>query len=677
MIPKDTIDKIFDSARIEEVVGDFITLKKRGANYLGLCPFHQEKTPSFTVSAPKGIYKCFGCGKAGNSVNFIMDHESLTYPEALKYLAKKYNIEVEEKELSPEEKAQLTERESLHIVSSFAQKWFSEQLLNTDLGKSIGYGYFVERGFTKETIDKFQLGYSPEEKHSFSEAALKAGFKPDYLIKTGLSILPERFANENTIEAQHLFDRYSARVIFPIHNLTGRVIGFGGRILGSDKKLAKYVNSPQSEIYDKSKVLYGLYFAKRSIIQDDVCYLVEGYTDVISMHQAGIENVVSSSGTSLTVEQIRLIQRFTQNITILYDGDSAGIKASFRGIDLILEQGMNVKVLLFPDGDDPDSFSKKVSAEELKEFIKNNAHDFLRFKTDILLKDSEQDPIQKAHFIKEIIDSLALIPDNIQRAVYLKQLAKQLNFDEQDLAIEVNKRVRKRVSDRLKTKTDEQGPIEEFVSSNIEEPDYIEVQEQLQSDTLSGLSPFHECEKNILNYLIKYGNRLINIPFTVPDENGDKVISTMEFSVADYIFFYLQHKEIDFIDPLHREIAGEYYRIMQEERFPEMKEFTHHQNLDIVKLSIELLEEKYELSDGWTKKFGIFTDKLSDNILPHLQRDIAIFREKIVERLMLEEKEKLQSENSEEETQNILVNVIYLEKFKNSLNLQLGRTVVH
>jgi len=438
LIPKDTIDKIVEAARVEEVIGDFITLKKRGANLLGLCPFHGEKTPSFTVSPAKGIYKCFGCGKAGNSVNFIMEHESMTYPEALRYLAKKYNIEVVEKETTPEEQALQNERESLYIVSSFAQKHFSENLWTTDEGMSIGLGYFRERGFTDETIKKFQLGYSSEERKAFTRAALHAGYKADYMVKTGLSILSDRYkSEEGEIKIDHLFDRYSGRVIFPIHNVTGRPIGFGGRILNNDKKLAKYVNSPQSDIYDKSKVLYGLYFAKKQIVQEDNCYMVEGYTDVISMHQAGIENVVSSSGTSLTVEQIKLVHRFTNNLTILYDGDYAGIKASFRGIDLILEEGMNVKVLLFPDGDDPDSYAKKHTGEEVRAFIKKNSLDFIKFKTNLLFEEAKNNPTQKAALIKEIIESIAIIPDAITRNEYITACSNMLHTDEQTLVFQV------------------------------------------------------------------------------------------------------------------------------------------------------------------------------------------------------------------------------------------------
>jgi DNA primase len=679
MIPKDTIDKILDNARVEEVIGDFISLKKRGANFLGLCPFHQEKTPSFTVSAAKGIYKCFGCGKAGNSVNFIMEHESLSYPEALKYLAKKYNIVVEEKELSVEEKAALTEKESLLIVSSFAQKWFSEQLLNTDMGKSIGYGYFTQRGFTDETIHKFQLGYSPEEKHAFSEAAIQSGYKAQYLINTGLSILPDRFSNETEIKAEHLFDRYAGRVIFPIHNLTGRVIGFGGRILGNDKKIAKYVNSPQSDIYDKSKVLYGLYFAKKSIIQEDNCYLVEGYTDVISMHQAGIENVVSSSGTSLTVDQIRLIHRFTSNITILYDGDSAGIKASFRGIDLILEQGLNVKVLLFPDGDDPDSFSKKTGREEFQLFIKNNAVDFLTFKIDLLLKDAENNPIQRAQFVKDIIDSLALIPDTINRAIYIQELSRQLDLSEQTIITEVNKRIRQRISKKIKD--NEQTPSKENVTEeNLLQ--YNDVDELLTQITESPAahSPYYYCEENMVLYLIHFGNRVIEMSQKVNDE-----MQVFYTSVAEYIFRLLKHDEIAFLEPTFIKFATLYYEHLQNDSFPGSKAFINHEDKELSQLYINLSHSKNILSDGWKTKYNIHTENMQDDIFKNLKRDITNFRAKIIEKLILDEKQRLlpytNKSNQEEEdndgVEDVLIRIMRLEKIKIYLNAELGRVITN
>ncbi|MBL7917166.1 MAG: DNA primase, partial [Bacteroidia bacterium] len=443
MIPRDTVDKIIEAARIEEVLGEFITLKKRGANLLGLCPFHGEKTPSFTVSPVKGIYKCFGCGKAGTSINFIMEHLSLSYPEALKWLANKYGIEVVEKEVTPEEQQKLGERESMLIVMQFAARYFSDVMNESDEGKSIGLSYFIERGLRPDIISKFQLGYSLEERKAFANAAIKAGYKPEYLVKTGMSILSNQHVEGNEITANDLFDRYAGRVMFPIHDAGGRVVAFGGRTLSSDKKIAKYINSPETDIYNKSKVLYGLWLGKKAIQQNNLCYLVEGYMDVIAMHQAGIENVVASSGTSLTIEQIKAIHRFTNNVVILYDGDEAGQKASARAIPLLLEEGMNVKVLLFPDNDDPDSFSRKVTAEEYATYLKNNATDFLIFKARKLSAESKNDPIKKAEIIKDLVQNISLIPDNITRSIYVKECASIMEMAEQILQTEVNKLRRK------------------------------------------------------------------------------------------------------------------------------------------------------------------------------------------------------------------------------------------
>jgi len=430
MIPHHTVEQILDAAQITDVVSEFVTLRKRGVNFLGLCPFHNEKTPSFTVSPTKGIFKCFGCGKGGNSVNFIMEHESLSYPEALKYLAKKYNIEVEEKELSAEEIQTQNERESMLVLSTYAARVFGENLFDTDEGKAVGLTYFKERGFRQETLKKFEVGYAKDEWEWLTKKAQKEGYKLDYLVKTGLTIQKE----------EKTFDRFSGRVIFPIHSLSGQVLGFGGRTLKKDdKKTAKYLNSPESEIYHKSRIVYGIFQARKAILKDDKCYLVEGYTDVLSLHEAGIENVVASSGTALTQEQIRLIKRFTSNISVLYDGDEAGIKASLRGIDLILEEGMNVKVTPLPIGEDPDSFSKKKSIEEFLAYIEKNETDFIRFKTELLLKEAIADPIKKATLVKDIVRSIAVIPETITRTVYIQACSNQMEISEQVLYNEVNK----------------------------------------------------------------------------------------------------------------------------------------------------------------------------------------------------------------------------------------------
>ena len=429
MIPKETIDQIFHACRIEEVVGDFVQLKKRGVNMIGNCPFHDEKTPSFTVSVAKGIFKCFGCGEGGNSVNFIMQHENYSYPEALKYLAQKYAIHIEEKEQTPEEVLKQNERDGLFVITNFANTNFQENLHKSKEGKAIGLSYFKERKVSDEMIEKFELGYCIDSFDAFTKTALKAGYNIDNMVKSGLTI-----ANGDRI-----FDRFKGRVMFPIHNLTGKVLGFGGRILQNDKKAAKYVNSPESDIYSKSKVLYGMYHAKKAIINADLCYLVEGYTDVISLHQVSIENVVASSGTSLTTEQISLIKRFSNNITMLFDGDTAGIKASFRGIDMILEQGLNVKVVTFPDGEDPDSQAKKLGGEGMKDFIATNSKDFILFKSKLLLEGKENDPVAKAGMIKDIAATIAVIPDRIIRDEYIKMCWNVLEVEQESLYQEVGK----------------------------------------------------------------------------------------------------------------------------------------------------------------------------------------------------------------------------------------------
>ena len=419
MIDQPTIDRIHEAARIEEVVGDYVTLRRRGVNMLGLCPFHNEKTPSFTVSPAKGIFKCFGCGKGGNSVHFIMEHEQISYVDALKYLAKKYHIEVKERDLSPEEMQANNDRESMFLVNDFAQKYFTNTLHHHVEGKAVGLSYFHERCFRDDIIQKFQLGYCLEERDAFTKEALKSGYNKDFLVKTGLTIEYTNSENGEKVPPVGGFrgaDRFRGRVMFPVHSLSGKVLAFGGRVLKKDEKTAKYVNSPESEIYHKSNELYGIFFAKQAIVKHDRCYLVEGYTDVISMHQSGIENVVASSGTSLTPGQIRLIHRFTENVTVIYDGDSAGIKASIRGIDMLLEEGLNIKVLLLPDGDDPDSFARKHNASDFIEFVNQNSTDFIRFKTNLLLEDAGNDPIKRAGLIQDLVKSIAIIPNQIIRA---------------------------------------------------------------------------------------------------------------------------------------------------------------------------------------------------------------------------------------------------------------------
>lgn len=440
MISRSTIDRVFETARVEEVIGEFVQLKKAGSNFKGLSPFVDEKSPSFMVSPVKQIWKDFSTGKGGNAISFLMEHEHYTYPEAIKWLAKKYNIEIEETEQSSEEKAQMNERESMFLVSTYAKDYFHDIMLNSNKGKAIGLSYFKERGFRDDIIKTFELGYCLDEWDAFTKAALAKGYDLKYLASTGLTIVKEN----------RQFDRFKGRVLFPIHSMSGRILGFGGRILTADKKAAKYLNSPESDIYHKSKILYGLFQAKKEIAKQDNCYLVEGYTDVISFHQSGIENVVASSGTALTSDQIRLVNRLTKNITVLFDGDAAGIRASIRGIDLILEQGMNVKVVQFPDGEDPDSFAKSHSNEELKKYLEDSAQDFINFKVSLLLKDSNNDPIKKAGVIRDIVMSISKIPDGIQREVYVQECARIMDISERVLFSELAQIIAKGVQEKNK-----------------------------------------------------------------------------------------------------------------------------------------------------------------------------------------------------------------------------------
>jgi DNA primase len=668
LIPKFTIDKIIEAARVEDVIGDFITLKKRGANLLGLCPFHGEKSPSFTVSPAKGIYKCFGCGKSGTAVNFIMDHESLSYPEALKYLANKYGIEVVEKEVSVEEKAQQNEKESLYIVMQYAQKYFSDLLLNDDLGRSVGLGYFKERGFTQAIIDKFNLGYSSDERRKFSETAVKNGYKPEYLVKTGMSILSNNHVEGNPITVSDIFDRYTGRVMFPIHNISGKVIGFGGRILTSDKKMAKYINSPQTDIYDKSKTLYGLFQAKKMIIHEDNCFLVEGYTDVISMHQSGIENVVASSGTSLTVEQIKLIHRFTKNITILYDGDVAGIKASFRGIDLILEEGMNVRVLLFPDGDDPDSYSKKVTNEAFKEFIKQNSKDFISFKTSLLYEEVKNDPIKRADLIKDIVESIAVIPDAINRSVYVKECSRIMDISEQILQIEINKLIRKKAGKQQPSQGSTQknfGPDGEAYPSDADMiPEEFREKEEPKDVILDGE------ERELLRMMMQYGNVLVE----VDAEDTDNVQQSFQLTVCEFVIFEMWRDDLQFINPVYQMVMDEFHHELEQGTIPTMHTFVNHANPAVSQVAIDIASFSEVASDGWGK-FGVAIPSEIYAIKKGIEHQLFSLKEKRLGIILKEAKELLKVADPFE-NQNVFEFVILLENQKKRVNKILGRTVI-
>ncbi|TNF40305.1 MAG: DNA primase [Bacteroidetes bacterium] len=580
MIDHATIERILDAAEISDVVSDFVTLRRRGVNMLGLCPFHNEKTPSFTVSPAKGIFKCFGCGKGGNSVNFIMEHENLTYPEALKWLAKKYHIDVIEHEDTEEQKQLNDERESLMIVSGFAQKYFTRFLWEENEGRTIGLSYFRERSFRDDILKKFEVGYAPDGKAPFTEAAQKEGYKIDFLEKAGLTIKRDDWVR----------DRFAGRVMFPIHNLAGRVIAFGGRILKEDKNTAKYLNSPESEIYHKSKVVYGIFQAKREISKLDKCYLVEGYTDVLSMNQAGIENVVASSGTALTSDQIRLIKRFTPNITIIYDGDQAGIKASLRGIDLVLEEGMNIKVLLLPDGEDPDSFAKKMGASGYQKYISENETDFIQFKTRLLLKSTENDPVAKAKLITDVIRSVAVIPDTITRSVYIRECSKLLDVNEEILYAEVQKQKRKQNDDFKANEIREQT---RKVARQPEIPKEIKVDEFLEEELV------------FLRFLLKF----CNLPlFEIESEDTDEagLISVGQFMIDE-----LEKDELISQNELFRIIFNDVKSNLENAGFDPWKHFIYHPNSKVSALATDLLSEKFIESNIW-KRGGGFTEKEED-----------------------------------------------------------------
>lgn len=586
MIDQATIDRILDAAQIVDVVSDFVTLRKRGVNYVGLCPFHNEKTPSFSVSPAKGLCKCFSCGKGGNVVHFIMEHEQLSYYEALKFLAKKYNIEIKERELSNEEKQAQNVRESLFIVNAFARDYFQSILNNHTDGRAIAMAYFRQRGFRDDIIKKFQLGYCTDQRDALAREALKKGYQKEFLVKTGLCI---------TGDNNYIGDRFRGRVIFPVHTLSGKVVAFGGRILKTDAKLAKYVNSPESEIYHKSNELYGIYFAKQTIVKQDRCFLVEGYTDVISMHQAGIENVVASSGTSLTPGQIRLIHRFTNNITVLYDGDMAGIKASIRGIDLLLEEGMNIKVVLLPDGDDPDSFARKHNATDFQEYISAHEVDFIRFKTNLLLDDAGKDPMKRAELITDIVRSISMIPEEIVRSVYTKECSHLLRVEEKLLIAEIGK-----IKQKQAEKTERPGNYD-----HIPPPEAIEPVPEYQSYIPQGATEgreFYKIERLILRILIRYGEKVM---CDVATESGE----TVPVTVIEYIINDLKQDDLAFHNSLHRKILAEAGTLIKNKSFIAERYFVSHTDPAISKLAVEMVSDRYQLSKYYSKGQKLVTDE--------------------------------------------------------------------
>ena len=572
--------------RVEEVIGDFVQLKRAGSNYKGLSPFSNERTPSFMVSPVKQIWKDFSSGKGGNAIAFLMEHEHFTYPEAIRYLAKKYHIDIEETQQSSEEKAQADERESLYIVSEYAQQYFQDTLFNTEAGKAIGMTYFKERGFTEETIQKFRLGFSPDEWTAFTDNALAKGYQLEFLEKTGLTI----------VNADRKFDRFKGRVMFPIHSMSGRVLGFGGRILTNDKKQAKYLNSPESEIYHKSKVLYGIFFAKQAIAKADNCYLVEGYTDVIQMHQKGIENVVASSGTALTQDQIRLIHRLTPNITVLYDGDAAGLRASIRGVDLILEQGMNVKVCTFPDGDDPDSFARKTAYEDLVLYLENNATDFIRFKASLLMQEAQNDPIKKAETIRDMVESISKIPDLIKREVYVRECATIMDISEQVLFSTLAQILKKDFYEGQKVERKQKAAMQ-----------VVQTPEEAQKRTINRLEIL---EYDLIKNLLLYGNRECIFTDTILVEEEDGTLKEQQIQqtlkVYEKIFLELQEDEIELANPDFKQI----YELL-------MGKLSENPNYDVNRIANEL---PIELSE---KVSGMLLDDENNQLHDWSKRDIV------------------------------------------------------
>ena len=638
MITKPTVDRIMEATDIVEVIGEFVALKKRGANYVGLSPFANERTPSFTVSPAKGIFKDFSSGKGGSAVTFLMELEKFTYPEALKWLAKKYSIEVEETVEAPENREADNRRESLMIVTGYAAKFFHESLLDTDEGKNIGLSYFKERGFSNDTIRKFELGYSPDQWEAFTAQALKEGYQQEFLEESGLSVKRDNGS---------LYDRYRGRVMFPIHSFTGRVIAFGGRTLKKDKNVPKYVNSPESEIYHKSSVLYGLYYAKKAIRDEDNCYLVEGYADVISVHQAGIENVVASSGTSLTVEQIRLIGRLTKNITILYDGDAAGIKASLRGLDMILEEGLNVKVVLFPDGHDPDSYVRNVGTSAFKKYIEDTKKDFILYKTDILLKEAGKDPIKKAEVIREIVESVAKIPDSIKASVFIKECSDLLQIDERALLSELNK------MRMAKAKKDSQQPYSRSVPVDetlLEEP----VEQQQKEDASQ--------EKEIIRLLLLYGNRMID---------WDGIANT-------YIgpFMIAELSDVEFENPASKAFFEIYRKEVENGALPEEQHFIHYPDKEIVDLTVTLIATKYTLSDNWYEMHRILVPDEQVNMKATILGAIFHLKKHKVGKILENLRKELQTTASATDQEILLNQYMHMKKVEKSISDYLGSVII-
>ncbi len=643
MIDPSTIERIIDTAEITDVVQDFITLKKRGVNYIGLCPFHNEKTPSFTVSPSKGIFKCFGCGKGGNAVNFVMEHEHISWKEALKYLARKYGIEIIEKETSDEDKEKQDERESMLLVTGFAQKFYTSNLNNSDEGLAVGMAYMKERGFRRPVIDKFQVGYSPAGWDALTKEAVKNGYKTEYLEKTGLTIR----------KGDSLFDRFNGRIIFPIHSLSGKVLAFGARTLKQDKNTAKYLNSPESEIYHKSRLLYGLFFARHSVVRNDKCYLVEGYTDVLSLHQAGIENVVASSGTALTGDQIRLIKRFTKNITVLFDGDEAGLKASLRGIDLILEEGMNVKILTFPQGEDPDSFAKKTNSQQLIEYINTNELDFVLFKTRLLSEEAKSDPVKKSMMISDIVRSVAKIPDRITRMVYIKECA---------VILQIEEKVLYRESDEIRRKSAEKKLNYRFNDSGFKS-------QKASSQPSPAVNPLNEREiheREIIRLLINHGAKEL---FSFNGKTGEDAVT-----VSDFIINEIERDELALSNPVYNSIINECKHLIARNIVPTEKNYSNHSDTLISHIAADMLSSSYDISRIWKRKEA-YVETEEEKLKELVPGTILAYKSFLVRQELKETEEKLREAGNDD---SVLLQQRYMILKNTNIKLakQLGNRIV-
>ena len=659
MIDRETIDRIYAAANIVEIIGDFVTLRRKGVNYQACCPFHNEKTPSFVVSPTKGVYKCFGCGKGGNAVTFLMEHENMTYPEALKSVAKRYGIEVKEKEMTEDEVRRNDNRESMFALNGWAADYFSEYLFGDGEGVSVGLPYFRQkRGFTDATIRKFGLGFCSSQGRSMSQAALKAGYKEEFLLATGLSIRSERDGG--------LFDRFHDRVIFPVHNISGRVVAFGGRILGTNKNVGKYLNSPESEIYSKKRELYGLYFSKRAIQQLDFAIMVEGYTDVISMHQAGVENVVSSSGTSLTTDQIRLLHRFTKNITVIYDGDAAGVHASIRGIDMILAEGMNVRVVSLPPEDDPDSFARSHTAAQVQEYIRGHEVDFITFKAQLLMREAHNDPIKKAALIGDMVQSITQIPDSIQRSVYIKECSRIMDIDEGILIAEV---ARKRI-----TSTGDRES-EEFVrrqTARIQAEQHAAEPRMENAREVKGGSSTDALERELVKYLLKYGHADFEL------REGRNMVPC---NVAEVIFADLDADGIRFENPLYDQMLSTYRslwnRVGRGFEIP-VHHFINHDDPAVCNAAVDILtsDDNYVASEIWKQK-DVHIESEQEMLAVGVPRAVALYKSKVIERFCKELNARLrQEELPEEELDDIMRRLAQFNKAKVLLARKLDRLIL-